>query len=599
MRPCRSRSSIVFALALATLFSLGTSQARAWWNDDWSFRKEITFDLSPAAGAITASPAEVPVLLRLSLGNFTYFNDTKPDGSDLRVMAADDKTPLAFHIERYDAQAQMAFIWVRVPQLAGNANSTKIFLYYGNKKATAASDAAATFDKNVALDYHFGPPAGSPQDSTAYKSEPAIFQGEALAASLIGAGVHFNGTASISIPATGALQLVPTQGYTASAWVRVEQAQAQAHVLSQGDAGNAVTLGIDNMTPFAQIGPAAAPTKVAAQQPLNASEWTHLAVRVGSGKLTLLVNGVEAGTVDVTVPTIGGSLTVGAGAGNANQLIGDIDELQVSNVARPTEWLLAAAKSQGVVAPLIQYGGDAQKEGGGEGYFATTMRNVTPDGWVVIVLCLLLLVLSLIIMAGKIFYLGRVSRGNNAFLEQFRLLKDDPTVLDKAPDAVKLDGEQPFGKSTLYELYHNGVFETRKRLEGQSAGAARVKSLGSQSTEAIRATMDATLVRATQKLQAQMVWLTIAIAGGPFLGLLGTVVGVMITFAAIAQSGDVNVNAIAPGIAAALAATVAGLGVAIPALFGYNYLNTRIRDIVADMRVFVDEFVTRIAETYA
>ena len=68
--------------------------------------------------------------------------------------------------------------------------------------------------------------------------------------------------------------------------------------------------------------------------------------------------------------------------------------------------------------------------------------------------------------------------------------------------------------------------------------------------------------------------------------------------AAIAAAGDVNVNAIAPGIAAALVATVAGLGVAIPALFGYNYLMTRIKDISADMHVFVDEFVTRMAENY-
>ena len=95
------------------------------------------------------------------------------------------------------------------------------------------------------------------------------------------------------------------------------------------------------------------------------------------------------------------------------------------------------------------------------------------------------------------------------------------------------------------------------------------------------------------------VLLTIAISGGPFLGLLGTVVGVMITFAAIALSGDVNVNAIAPGTAAALAATVAGLSVAIPALFGYNWLNTRIKAISADNRVFVDEFVTRVAEQYS
>jgi biopolymer transport protein ExbB len=82
------------------------------------------------------------------------------------------------------------------------------------------------------------------------------------------------------------------------------------------------------------------------------------------------------------------------------------------------------------------------------------------------------------------------------------------------------------------------------------------------------------------------------------LGLLGTVVGVMITFAAIAAAGDVNVNSIAPGIAAALVATVAGLAVAIPALFGYNYLITRIKNATSDMHVFIDEFVTKVAEFY-
>jgi biopolymer transport protein ExbB len=96
-----------------------------------------------------------------------------------------------------------------------------------------------------------------------------------------------------------------------------------------------------------------------------------------------------------------------------------------------------------------------------------------------------------------------------------------------------------------------------------------------------------------------MVFLTLSIAGGPFLGLLGTVVGVMITFAAIAAAGDVNVNAIAPGIAAALVATVAGLGVAIPALFGYNYLISKIKDATSDMHVFVDEFVAKMAEFYS
>jgi len=123
--------------------------------------------------------------------------------------------------------------------------------------------------------------------------------------------------------------------------------------------------------------------------------------------------------------------------------------------------------------------------------------------------------------------------------------------------------------------------------------------LSPQAIGAIKATMDSVMTQEGQKLNGQMVLLTIAISGGPFLGLLGTVVGVMITFAAIAASGDVNVNSIAPGIAAALVATVAGLAVAIPALLAYNYLGTRIREIQSDMRVFADEFIARIAEEYS
>ncbi len=72
----------------------------------------------------------------------------------------------------------------------------------------------------------------------------------------------------------------------------------------------------------------------------------------------------------------------------------------------------------------------------------------------------------------------------------------------------------------------------------------------------------------------------------------------MITFAAIATSGDVNINAIAPGVAGALMATVVGLLVAIPALFGYNYLITRIKDVTAQMHLFLDLLITRMAENY-
>jgi biopolymer transport protein ExbB len=597
-----TRSPLLFLVLAALLGAAWAPQAHAWWNGDWAFRKEINFDLTPTGADIAGSPTDVPVLVRLSLGNFQYFADAKPDGSDLRFVAADDKTPLAFHIERFDAQAQIALVWVRVPRLTGGAKTDKILLYYGNKNATSAADPAGTYDVNQALVYHFGAPKGAPQDVTAYKSEPSAFNAEVNPASLIGAGVKFAGAQTITVPATGAVHLLPTKGLTLSAWVRFDAAQpaAQAYIAQLAEQGRELVLGIAGTQAFARYSGGATPVSVTQSDQLKTGDWHHLAVRIGDGHLTLFVDGSDAAHADTTAEEIGGALTVGGSATNGNFYSGELDELEVSTIARSTDWLRAAARSQGMVAPLVVYGGDTQKEGGHESYFATTLRNVTADGWVVIGILGVMFLASLLIMGSKAMYLNRVARGNAAFLERFYQESADPVTLGRdGKGAGRGAAVEEFDGSTLAQLYDHGRQETLKRLAGQSVGAERAQILSAQSIEAIRATLDASLTRRLQQVNKWMVWLTVSIAGGPFLGLLGTVVGVMITFAAIAASGDVNINAIAPGIAAALVATVAGLGVAIPCLFGYNYLNTRIKEIGADMRVFVDEFVTRIAETYS
>jgi biopolymer transport protein ExbB len=587
MRCFRSSALLILLFTGALSFA---SPAQAWFNDKWAFRKEITFDLTPAGADVTGAPADVPVLVRLSLANFGYFGDTKPDGSDLRFVAGDDKTPLESHIERYDPQAQIAFVWVRVPRLTGGANTDKIFLYYGNKEVAGASASAGSYDKNQALVYHFGAPASAPQDATAYKTEPAAFTAEVNPASLIGSGAKFSGAHNISIPAKGALRLVPTTGLTMSAWVRIDAAQQNAYVAALEDGGKSLILGLDGTAIFGRWSDGTNPAVVAQSGvQMTTGEWHHLALRTGEGRMTLIVDGAEAGQANVTLAEVGGTLTIGSSAQSANVLTGELDELEVSNIARSTEWIKTAARSQGMVAPLVIYGGDVQKDSGGsESYFTTTLRNVTVDGWVIIGILVVMFVVSVIVMVGKSYYLARVARGNTKFLDEFHKQKDELTAIETGS-----------GTSTLWSLYDSGMRETMKRLDGRAAGADRARILSAQSIEAIRATMDASLVRMSQRLGSQMVLLTIAISGGPFLGLLGTVVGVMITFAAIAATGDVNINAIAPGTAAALVATVAGLAVAIPCLFGYNYLNTRVKEITADMRVFVDEFVTRIAETYS
>jgi biopolymer transport protein ExbB len=602
MSPSRALSLTLLVL----LSGVWASPALAWWNGDWNYRKEIDFDLMPTGADIPGTPTDVPILIRLSIGNFQYFSDSKPDGSDFRFIGADDKTPLKFHIERFDPQSQIAFVWVRVPRLTGGEKTDKIFLYYGNKNATSDADPAGTYDTNQALVYHFGPPTGAPQDSTGYKSEPTKFTAEVSKASLIGSGVKFNGSEIISIPANGAVHLSAGKGFTVSAWVRFSSAQPDAYVAQLADQGRELVLGINGTQAYARYASGSG-APLTLQQPgqLTTGEWHHLALRIGDGRLTLLVDGLDAGHADTDSQELGGALTLGGSAAGSNYYTGDLDELEVSNVVRSADWLKAAARSQGMVAPLVVYGGDTQKEGGHESYFTTTLRNVTIDGWVIIALLAFMFLMAVVIMGAKLVFLSRVSGGNRKFLAAFHKLSDDPAALERKLGSKASDEEgviedsTEFGISTLWPLYHQGIRETMKRLEGQPAGADRVRSLSAQSIEAIRASLDASHTRLMQRLNSQMVWLTVAIAGGPFLGLLGTVVGVMITFAAIAASGDVNINAIAPGTAAALVATVAGLGVAIPCLFGYNYLNTRVKEIVADMRVFVDELVARIAETYS
>jgi len=596
-------------LAIVGLALLGSgwgAVAHAWWNGDWAYRKEISFDLTPKGADIPGAPTDVPILIRLSLGNFQYFNDAKPDGSDFRFVAADDKTPLKFHIERFDPQTQIALVWVRVPRLTGGANTDKIFLYYGNKSATSAAEPAGTYDANQTLVYHFAAAKDAAQDVTAYKSEPSAFEAELNPASLIGSGIKFAGAQTLSIPANGAVHLAANKGFTLSAWVRIAAPQTDAYIAQLADQGRELVLGIQGTQIFARYnGGGGQPVTLTQTGQLTTGDWHHLAVRIGDGRLTLFVDGADEGHANAEVLEIGGVLTIGGSATKSNYLTGELDELEVSDSVRSADWLKAAARSQGMVAPLVVYGGDTQKEGGKESYFAITLRNVTVDGWVVIGILAVMFIIAMFIMGAKGLFLSRVAAGNRKFLRAFHQMSADPAALER-----KLGGGEPgeddalvaggrFGVSTLWPLYHHGMLETIKRIEGQPVGAARVRSLSAQSIEAIRASLDAALTRLVQRLNSQMVWLTVAIAGGPFLGLLGTVVGVMITFAAIAASGDVNINAIAPGTAAALVATVAGLGVAIPCLFGYNYLNTRVKEISADMRVFADEFVARIAETYS
>jgi hypothetical protein len=110
---------------------------------------------------------------------------------------------------------------------------------------------------------------------------------------------------------------------------------------------------------------------------------------------------------------------------------------------------------------------------------------------------------------------------------------------------------------------------------------------------AVRNAMDRAIGEAVVSLESKMTFLATAVSGAPFLGLLGTVWGVMETFSGVASSGSsASIQSMAPGVAAALVTTVVGLLVAIPAMFGYNFLVSRIRTHILEMHNFSAELTS-------
>ena len=91
-----------------------------------------------------------------------------------------------------------------------------------------------------------------------------------------------------------------------------------------------------------------------------------------------------------------------------------------------------------------------------------------------------------------------------------------------------------------------------------------------------------------------MIFLATIVSGAPFLGLLGTVCGVMAAFSAISVQQSASIQSIAPGVASALLTTIAGLVVAIPSMFGYNFLLANSRRLTTELENFASSLADRL-----
>ena len=582
------RLTAVALTALVLSLSGGIPDAHAWWDAKWQFRKKISFDTTDKGAAIKDNVADVPVLLRLHAGNFV-FDNAKPDGSDIRVVASDDKMPLKFHIESYDTKKQIALVWVRVPQLAGAAASDAVWLYYGNSTVAAGQDAGGTYDTGQALVLHLNEADGTPKDSTGYANHAAEFSGKLGTAAIIGNGATFPGNGSKMV-VKRAPSLKFDKGLTFSAWVRPAQAQADARLFSWEEGGQGIDVGINGGRVFARVGAA----QVSAGADIAPQAWHQVAVTAEPGKrLTIYIDGKESGSgaMGHSIPSPAAELAFGAALDGKNSFVGDMDEVQLAGVVRSAGWLSATFNSQGQDGKLMTYAQEESGKGGGENLTIHLMKviskSVTFDGWLVIGLCTSMLFLATYVFIRKFIALQNLVRANKEFSEAF----------DNVVDPLDLDGESDeYEDSSIFRIYRAGYKEIARWTNKQEPDST--KGMSRAAISIFETALDRASVRETQELNSWMIVLTLGISGGPFWGLLGTVWGVMNTFGSLAEAGEANLSAIAPGVASALACTLFGLLVAIPSLFAYSYLVTRMKKVNAEVRLFIDEFTGKVEEAY-
>lgn len=606
--PKRLASPLHSAVGLIAFLAC-TVSAQAWWNEAWTLRRQITLDASAIPPAGAADSAARPVLVRLHDGNF-QFPQAMDDGADIRFVAADDQTVLVHHVERYDSLLNEAFVWVNVPDLKPGA-TTGIWLYYGQRDRTAprVENARDTYDADTALVYHFAE-TGAPSDSTK-NANHAANAAVAATGSLIGPGQRFSGSETIHIPASASLKRAARGPLTVSAWIKPASTAGREVILSWGRDNSRLELGLEAGAPVLEIRDGGRVLSSTPEASLAVDAWRHVAIVATPDTTSLYIDGVAYGKLDAGLPELDGDITFGA-AGGRNGFSGEMDELQISTVARSTAWLKLAAISESGSAEAqktVAFGAEESAGGGGHAamlehvmLFGDIAKNMMFDGWIAVGVCLVMMVVGWGVALKKFAYLKRVERGTAEFLRRWKQVSYDLTVIDHtdSENVKSLGGvadaslQAIMQDSPLYQIYHIGSEEIHHRIKSKRG----FNGLSVRSITAIKASLDAGLTREVHRLNSGLVSLTIGIAGGPYVGLMGTVVGVMITFAVIAKTGQVEVNSIAPGIASALLATVFGLLVAIPALFLYSFLNSRIKDAVSEMQLFIDEFITKMAEFY-
>jgi biopolymer transport protein TolQ len=224
---------------------------------------------------------------------------------------------------------------------------------------------------------------------------------------------------------------------------------------------------------------------------------------------------------------------------------------------------------------------------------ASPLTLLEQTSWVaraVLGILLILSVFSWAIILQKSAQIGGVDSGTRRFFQMFRSgALPDPRTLRAGAGATPL--------VAVYEAGYRELEAQMGSLNPRAGGGTAVRTL--KNSNAIGVEMQIAAGEEVRRLEKGMSWLATTGSVSPFIGLFGTVWGVMDAFSGLGDAGTASLRAVAPGIAEALITTAAGLFAAIPAVIAYNHYLHGIRGIATRMSDFANEFVARIETLYS
>jgi len=200
------------------------------------------------------------------------------------------------------------------------------------------------------------------------------------------------------------------------------------------------------------------------------------------------------------------------------------------------------------------------------------IQNLRPIPLAIIVILVLFSLISWTIVFSKSSVFSRARRSNRNFLRAFR----------KAANlqAVAVASEQ-FGLAPLVAVFDFGYGEIERQIKQRGALVNKV---------AVERSLQLGISEEVTKLEMNMSWLATVASVSPFIGLFGTVWGIIDAFEGLGNAGSASLRAVAPGISEALITTAVGLAAAIPAAIFYNVFGTRIKELGTRMEDFAIEF---------